>query len=124
MIPYKEQNYEYYCSGQFFKEVHNQNGNKLFSQAVDGDTEALALFRQYGYHIGQLISTILFALDPEIIVLGGSISRAYPYFKDEMWKVLDIFIYKSVVEHLKIDVTDSPKIAILGAGALYYDAHT
>jgi hypothetical protein len=40
-----------------------------------------------------------------------------------MWKVLDMFPYKSVTEHLIIEITDSPKIAILGAGALYYDAH-
>ena len=43
------------------------------------------------------------------------------YFKDEMWKVLNTFPYRSVRENLIIEITDSPKIAILGAGALYYD---
>jgi glucokinase len=123
MIPYNGQNFEYFCSGQFFWEVHHQDGNELYKRANDGDSEALELYKQYGYHIGQAVTTILFAIDPEIIILGGSISRAHRYFKDEMWKVLDMFPYKSVTEHLIIEITDSPKIAILGAGALYYDAH-
>jgi glucokinase len=123
MIPYNGQNFEYFCSGQFFREIHHQDGNEIFRRAESGDSEALELYEQYGYHIGQAVTTILFAIDPEIIVLGGSISRAYRYFKDEMWKVLDMFPYKSVIEHLIIEITDSPKIAILGAGALYYDAH-
>jgi len=122
MIPYNGHNYEYFCSGQFFREVHHQDGDELFTRAERGETDALELYQQYGYHIGQVVSAILFAVDPEIIVFGGSISRAFPYFKDAMWKVLDAFLYKSVIEHLTIEVTDSPKIAILGAGALYYDA--
>ena len=58
----------------------------------------------------------------EIIVIGGSISRSYLYFKNEMWQVLNTFPYKPVREQLIIEITDSPKITILGAGALYYDA--
>ena len=124
MIPYNGQlNYEYFCSGQFFKEFQQKNGKDLISQAEKKDTEVLKLYRQYGHHIGHLVSAILFTIDPEIIIFGGSIGRAYPYFKDEMWKVVDTFPYKSVTENLKIDVTDAPNIAILGAAALYYDAH-
>ena len=124
MIPYNGHNFEYFCSGRFFREAHHQDGDELFTRAERGETDALELYQQYGYHIGQVVSTILFAVDPEIIVFGGSISRAFPYFKDAMWKVLDAFLYKSVIEHLTIEITDSPKIAILGAGALYYDART
>jgi len=122
MISYNGHNYEYYCSGQFFKEVHDVDGNELSIRAEKGDSAALEIFRQYGYHLGQAISTMLFTIDPEMIVIGGSISRSFRYFKDEMWKVLETFPYKPVREHLIIEVTESPKIAILGAGALYYDA--
>ncbi len=121
MIHYNDHNYEYYCSGQFFREVHHHHGYELFIRAEKGDSAALDIFKQFGYNMGQVISTILFAIDPEIIVLGGAISKSFPYFKDEMWKVLNTFPYRSVRENLIIEITDSPKIAILGAGALYYD---
>ena len=122
MISYNGRNYEYYCSGSFFKKVHHEDGQDLYIRAGKGDSIALEIFRQFGYHMGQVISTILFATDPEIIVLGGSISRSYPFYKDEMWRVLNTFPYKPVREQLIIEITDSPKITILGAGALYYDA--
>lgn len=122
MISYNGRNYEYYCSGSFFKKVHHEDGQDLYIRAGKGDSIALEIFRQFGYHMGQVISTILFATDPEIIVLGGSISRSYPFYKDEMWRVLNTFPYKPVREQLIIEITDSPEITILGAGALYYDA--
>ena len=122
MVSYQGRNYEYYCSGQFFKEEYHVDGYELSVRAGEGDSKALESFRQYGYHLGQFITTILFTIDPEIIVIGGSISRSYPFFKDEMWNVLNVFPYKPVREHLVIEVTESPKIAVLGACALYYDA--
>ncbi len=122
MISYNGRNYEYYCSGSFFKEVHHEDGQDLYIRAGKGDSIALEIFRQFGYHIGHAISTILFATDPEIIVIGGSISRSYLYFKNKMWRVLNTFPYKPVREQLIIEITDSPQITILGAGALYYDA--
>jgi len=122
MISYNGHNYEYYCSGQFFKEVYNEDGYILSKRAEKGDATALEIYNQFGHHIGQAITTILYTTDPEIIVIGGSISRSYLYFKNEMWHVLDTFPYKPVRENLVIEVTDSSKIAILGAGALYYDA--
>jgi glucokinase len=123
MVPYKDRNYEYYCSSQFFAEMHAGNGHRFFERAEQGDKQALEIFGEFGYHIGQAITMILFTIDPEIIIIGGSISKSYKYFNSEMWKVLEDFPYKPTRNNLKIEVTDSPKIAILGAGALYYDAH-
>jgi len=123
MVSYNDRNYEYYCSSQFFIEKHHENGHLLFNRAEHGNKHALEIFNEFGSHIGRAITTILFTIDPEIIVIGGAISGSFKYFKDEMWKVLDTFPYKPVRENLVIEVTDSPKIAILGAGALYYDAH-
>lgn len=124
MVPYIGRNYEFYCSGQFFKEEYQKDGYELSIRAGEGDSKALEIFRQFGYHLGQFISMILFTIDPEIIVIGGSISRSYSYFKDEMWNVLNVFPYRSIREHLIIEITESPKIAILGACALYYETHT
>ena len=123
MVTYKEHNYEYYCSSQFFTEKQAGNGHLFFERAEQGYKQALEIFDEFGYHIGQAMTMILFIIDPEIIIIGGSISKSYKYFKSEMWKVLENFPYKSTRNNLKIEVTDSPKIAILGAGALYYDAH-
>jgi len=122
-IPYKDQILEYYCSGQFFNNVYNIEGSIVFEKAKLGDTKALKIFEVFGYNLGDAIQTILFSVDPEAIILGGSVSRAFPYFSDAMWACVNKFPYKHSLKNLVIEVTAQPHISILGAAALYYDAH-
>src|SRR5690606_14427983 len=82
------------------------------------DKEALALFNEYGEHLGMLINRILFTYAPQVIVLGGSISKAYPLFKESMLRAVSTFPYKAISDPLKIYVSELDDAAILGAIAL------
>jgi len=46
---------------------------------------ALKAFKEYGEHLGEAIKCILYLYAPDALILGGSISKAYPYFKDSMF---------------------------------------
>ncbi len=122
MISYLDHNHEYYASGQFFKNVYNTSGRELSERAKTGDAEALRIFAEFGRHLGEAIKTILYAVDPDIIVLGGSVSQSYRFFKQAMWDSIRTFIYTLVLKNIRIGVTRVRNIAILGAAALYYDA--
>ncbi|MCW8806121.1 MAG: ROK family protein [Ignavibacteriaceae bacterium] len=122
-IPYKDQTFEFYCSGKFFKKVYNIEGNIVFEKAKLGDTKALKIFEVFGYNLGDAIQIVLYSVDPEAIILGGSVSRAYPYFSDAMWARVNKFQYQHSLKNLVIEVTTQLHISILGAAALYYDAH-
>jgi glucokinase len=122
MLPYKDKNYEAYCSGQFFEWKYKTNGGSLYRRAETGDTEALETFSEFGSHIGEVIKVIVYSVDPEIIVLGGSVSKSFRFFRNEMWKSLEIFGYPKSIEKLKIEVSETEQSAILGAAALYYNA--
>lgn len=122
MISYLGHNYEYYASGQFFKNVYKTSGKELFERAKSGDKEALRIFSEFGNHLGEAVKTILYAADPDIIILGGSVSKAYRFFKQAMWKSIKTFVYSLVLKNIKIGVSRVRNIAILGAAALYYDA--
>lgn len=121
MLPYLDQNYEYYASGQFFMNVHGTKGHVLFEKATQGDRQALGIFQEFGRHLGEAIKAICYAVDPEIIVLGGSVSKAYPFFKDSMWNSFRTIVYSLVRERLKIEVSEIENIGILGAAALFLD---
>lgn len=121
-ISYKDQIIEYYCSGQYFIHEHGLNGLDVYEKAKSGDTKALEIFEQFGLHLGEAIKTILFAVDPEAIILGGSVSRSFPFFKRAMWEQVKTFPYQKSINRLIIEVSEEPQIAILGAAALYYDA--
>jgi glucokinase len=122
MISYKDQNYEYYCSGQFFKNEYGLTGEDVFRQAELGEERALNIFGQFGNHLGEAIKMILFAIDPEVIVLGGSVSKSYNYFKNSMWNSVNTFSYSHSLKRLKIMVSELNYSAILGAAALYFEA--
>lgn len=122
-VPYLEKTYEYYCSGQFFINEYSERGHAIHDRAVRGDASALEIFQVFGNHLGNAINAILFALDPEAIFLGGSVSKAFPFFKDAMWKRIQTFPYKRTIEKLVINATEyTVQAPIMGAAALYYDA--
>lgn len=121
-MPYLDQNYEYYCSGQFFKNEYNKEGSQLYAEALESDTEAFKIYNKFGFHFGKAIQAVVYAIDPDIIILGGSVSKAYAYFKDSMWHSLESFEYKTTLKNLRIEISQDSQIALLGAAALYYDA--
>ncbi len=120
MIQYKDKNYEYYCSGQFFKNEYGLTGEEVFRLAEMGEEKGLNIFDHFGNHLGEAIKMILFAVDPEVIVLGGSVTKSYRYFKNSMWDSVNKFSYNHSLHELKIMVSRINHSAILGAAALYY----
>ncbi|MDG5800754.1 ROK family protein [Marinilabiliaceae bacterium ANBcel2] len=121
MIPYMDDNYEHYCSGRFFNNSAGTEGENLAKQALNGDEKAKAVFDSYGEHLANAIKTIIFAVDPAAIILGGSVSKSFEFFEEGLKKGLNDFPYAGVIDKLSIEVSDMPDIAILGAAALYFD---
>lgn len=123
MIDYLDKYYEYYASGQFFQNVYGINGETVFKKATTGDKEALRMYEELGMHLGNAIKTILYAYDVDLIVLGGSVRHAFPYFSKTMWQQIQTFAYKRAVENLKIEISELDNSGILGAAALHYDVN-
>jgi glucokinase len=122
MLPYLDRNFEAYASGQFFERVHGVSGREVAARAERGEARALEIFAEYGRHLGQAVQAICYSVDPEIIVLGGSVSKSFRFFSAAMWESFQTFAYSITKERLRIEVSETENIAILGAAALYYDA--
>lgn len=117
-VPYLDQNFEYYCSSKFFLEKYNMKAKSAAKKAREGDLVALQAFEEYGHHLGELIKHVLYSLAPEAIILGGSIRKAYPLFKESMLQSISEFRYPSVSQHLQILISDLDETGIHGAVAL------
>jgi glucokinase len=122
LIPYKEHDYEYYCSEGYFEEKYGIKADTFLDRAADDDKIALAIFEQFGYDVGNLVKTIMYSVDPDLIVIGGALSKAFPFFENTMWKQIRTFFYREAADRLKVVQTDTQDIAILGAAALCLDA--
>lgn len=121
-IFYKNRTIEAYTSEQFFKDK-GLNSETILKRASIGDPVALQLFSELGVHVGHAVANILFALAPEAIILGGSMSKAFKYFEESMNDFLeDNFPFRRLFHQLAIDVSDVPDMEILGASVLVADA--
>ncbi len=121
-IPYKEHDFEYYCGEKFFNDKLGLHSDTLYKRAVKNDKIAFALYEQYGRNLGALIKTVMYSVDPQIVVLSGSISKAFPYFEKEMMKVINTFSYKHSLVNFVVKPSKNQDIAVLGAASLIYDA--
>jgi len=121
MIDYLDHSYEYYASGQFFQNVYGISGDVVFHNASQQNGDAIKMLEAFGMHLGNAIKTILYALDVELIVLGGSVSNAFSLFSKTMQQQVETFAYKKTIENLKIEVSELPHCGVLGAAALCYD---
>ncbi|WP_295676642.1 ROK family protein [uncultured Mucilaginibacter sp.] len=113
---------EFYCSGSFFQNLYGIDGAQVFIDAKSGNQQALAWYGELGTHIGYAIKMIMYAYDPQLVVLGGSASLAFDLFKDNMWQEIKTLAYPKSAERIRVEPSVLANSAILGAAALYFDA--
>ena len=118
MIPYQDKYIEYYASGQFFQNCYGMDGGTVYQLALQGEDKAIRKYQEFGMHLGNAIKTILYALDIECIILGGSVRHAYPYYSNAMSEQIKTLAFSRTVKQLKIELSELENGAILGAAGL------
>lgn len=117
-LPYRDHNFEYYCSSGFFVREYQATGKELADAARQGDAKALEAWQAFGRHIGELVKAMMFAYDPATIVFGGGISTAYSLFSAAMEETMATFPYPASLQNLRIGPSRLANVAILGAASL------
>lgn len=115
-LSYLDKDYESYCSTPFFV-AHNTTGAELAAKAQAGDTEAQALWNEFGHHLGELVKAALFAYDPEAIIFGGGIAAGYPHFEAAMRKAVETFPFETAKD-VKILFSTDGDMGLYGASVL------
>jgi glucokinase len=122
MVEYLDKYYEYYASGQFFENCYQTNGELVFKKAQDGDPLSLMIFEELGTHLGNAIRMILYTYCPELIVIGGSISKSYSLFQKTMWERIHTYVFSNTLNQFHLEISELENPGILGAASLYYDS--
>ena len=121
MVDYLDHCFEYYASGQFFQNIYKEDGQEIFEKAKSGDINAQNMYAEMGMHLGNAIKMILYTYDASLIIMGGSVRFAYPYFQKKMWERINTFAYGKSLKNLRIELSELENAAIFGAAGLYYD---
>lgn len=120
MMSYLDKYYEYYCSGQFFENVYNLSAKAVAEKAGHGNNEALLMWQRFGAHLSKAIEAILYAYDPEMIILGGSVSKSLSLFEKWIWKGLESFVFKNSLKNFRLQASVLEHPGLLGAAALHF----
>ncbi len=119
VVPYRDSNYEDYCSSFFFSK-YDTNGKELYEKMKNGDQDAKKIFDEFGFHMANLVKLIVASIDPQMVVFGGAISRSFDLFKDAMFKEMMNFEYANSMKKLEVRVSSIENQGIYGAAALCY----
>jgi glucokinase len=122
MVDYLDHCFEYYCSGQYFQNVYQVDGQEVFDKAKAGDWQAQQWYAEMGTHLGNAIKMILYTYDTSLIIFGGSVRHAYPFFSKTMWERINSFAYSKSLARFRIELSDLENSGILGAAGLYYNS--
>jgi predicted NBD/HSP70 family sugar kinase len=69
--------------------------------------------------LGIAIKTIKMAVDPGMIIIGGSVAKARSLFEDAMWKSILDFSFPSALKSFRVEFSETTHAAIFGAAALH-----
>ena len=118
LLCYRDHTIEYYASGNFFEVAYNRSAIEAYQLAVEGNSIALGQWKNFGIHMGQAIKTVVYSYDPEAIVIGGSLSKAFDFFREAMYESLSDFMFPQSIKRLKIFQSVEENITLLGAASL------
>lgn len=117
-LPYKGSILEAFCSKQFF-ENQGFNSRAASKAAEAGDPKAMALFDEFGYHLGTLLSVVMYTYDPACIVFGGGVANAHPLFRPAMERTLsEKYQYPHALDRLRIEFMPDDDLPVIGASLL------
>lgn len=117
-LPYLDSDYEHYCSSLWFRDKLHTTGAELGRLAETGNPEAIALWREFGHHLGELSKAIMFAYAPQAIVVGGGIAVAMPLFIDGWRESVSTFPYSGIADNCKLLPASLRDANLIGAALL------
>ncbi|MBW2989799.1 ROK family protein [Candidatus Woesearchaeota archaeon] len=87
---------------------------ELDKLAAKRNKKALAVWRETGYYLGIGLANIINILNPDIIIIGGKIAKAWPHFS----KTVKETVRKRALFSCRIEQSMLDDAGILGAGLL------
>ena len=106
--PYGDAVWEDYISGRGVSMLYRKLGGKqlasleIYKLARQGQKRARVCWQQFGGHLGRMLSCVVNLVDPDVIIVGGSIASAYSLFQTELKKQLYANINSVPRKHLKL----------------------
>ncbi|MBF2077595.1 MAG: ROK family protein [Synechococcales cyanobacterium T60_A2020_003] len=110
---------EQYASVQAIRRRTGLEPHELGQKAQAGDLEAIAFWQDYGRDLGAGLTSLIYVLTPEAVILGGGVAASAPYFLPSVWAEIEQRVLPSSREGLQIlTATLGNQAGMVGAAKL------
>ncbi|MDA3949634.1 MAG: ROK family transcriptional regulator [Spirochaeta sp.] len=104
-------------------ETDRITAKELSVAARRGDSEARSIFEKAGKYLGRAISTVANLLSPELVIIGGGISRSGDLLMGPLEKEFEVHTMDAIIETTTIRLSKlGVDASVVGAMALALDA--
>ncbi len=94
----------------------------IADDARKGNPLALTTYREMGGYVGRAASWAANLINPEKIVIGGGVARAFDLFYPTLWEKFQKCVFRQANQSLTIEKTGlGYEAGLLGAASLAYD---
>jgi glucokinase len=128
LSPYKSGTIEDFISGagvsRMYKSISGKekSSHDVFKLASEGDKDALQTWDEFGIHLAVPVAWSINLIDPEVVVIGGSVSKAYHFFKASMEENLKKWVCPVPGGKTKVVLAElGDNAGIIGAACLMID---
>ena len=125
--PYRNETIEHFVSGRGISRMYREFGGENLSAleiaqlAYNGDKSAKQTWEQFGEHLAYAISWGINTVDPDIVILGGSIANAIDLFAPAMEQFLRKYICPLPADRTKVVKTQlGDHAGLMGAASLVF----
>lgn len=95
----------------------------LAEAARSGDEFAIDMYKSVGRYLGVGLASIVNFMDPEVIVIGGGLSKSADLFFEEMRKTINERAFKAAAEKVRVVRSElGGDVGTLGSVAVVMDA--
>jgi len=127
LSPYGDSMFEEYISGRGLARIYEKySGEKVIGPEIEsrarlGQETAIQTWEKFGRHLGIIISHMVNFLDPDVVVIGGSISHAFDLFVSSLREALFKNINPRPAEHVAVFQSKlGEQAAMFGAAGLVF----
>jgi glucokinase len=106
------------------RQTRNLTCKDVFDAGEKGDAVALEILEQVYDYMGRLLANVCNTLDPEVVVLGGGVSRAGQPLLEGAYRAFQNYVYHSCADIRFRLATLENDAGVCGAFKLVLDAQT
>jgi len=86
--------------------IENINPDLILKAALEGDQFAISIFSKIGFELGKGISSLVQILNPEMIILGGSLAHAGTYLTTSIEQALQQYAFAIIREKMELTISE------------------